>query len=119
MLLTLTQITLVILIGVYAMRTASVIFIREPFDPLMIVAAAAFVFSILVFHQPPTTSGKWSISIVVLCTIGCVANIFLFLKPDKTHSDPTNMTFSAISVVGWAIVGIYAALITLNITSVI
>jgi hypothetical protein len=112
--MTLIQTILVILIGVYAMRTASVIFIREPFDPLMIVAAAAFVFSLCVFHQPPASSGKWSIAVVVLCAIGCVANIFLFLKPDKAHSDPTNMTFSAVSVIGWAIVGLYAALITLN-----
>jgi hypothetical protein len=102
------QASLVVLAGVYALRASSVLFERGPFEPLMVVAALALVFSTAVFHRPPTGPGVWAISVAALCLVGVVANALLYLKPDKSHSDPTNLAFSAISVLGWAVVGAHA-----------
>jgi FtsH-binding integral membrane protein len=91
----LVQATLVVLAGIYAMRASSVLFIRQPLHPLMIVAALALVFSTAVFHRPPNAPGAWAIVVAVLCGVGVLANALLYLRPDKAHGDTTNLAFSA------------------------
>lgn len=108
MLFFVVQASLVVLAGVYALRASSVFFERGAFEPLAVVAALAFFFSTAVFHHPPIGSGAWAMSVAALCLVGVIANALLYLKPDKSHSDPTNLAFSAISVLGWFVVGAHA-----------
>ncbi|MGB8819145.1 MAG: hypothetical protein WCC66_14615 [Rhizobiaceae bacterium] len=111
MLFVITKAALVILAGVYAIRASSYFFEDAPFEPLMLVAAFAFVLSVVLFYRPPIASGLWLYAVVALCAIGVLANAMLYFAPDKTHSDAINLSFSAISIAGWAIVGAsYASL---------
>jgi hypothetical protein len=97
---------LVILAGVYAMRASGVLFHPQPLQPLMGVALFAFVMSVVLFQNPPTVPGPWLYTVIALCLIGVAANTMLFFAPDAAHNTPTNLTFSAVSIVGWAIVAI-------------
>ncbi len=114
MLFVVMKATLIILIGIYAMRASSVVFHREPFHPLMLVAALAFAVSLAAFHVPPTAPGAWSAVLALLCMVGVVANALLYARPDEAHGTPTSLTFSAVSVVGWAIVGVYSTLVAIG-----
>jgi fatty acid desaturase len=110
--LILSQIMIVILIGVYAIRAASVFFVRERFQPLMIVAALAFVFALVLFHLPPTQTGAWLYLVIAACLVGVAVNALLYFKPDQAHSRPTDLAFSAVSCVGWGVLaGVYSILI--------
>jgi hypothetical protein len=107
MFLVLSKAALVMLAGIYAMRGSSVLFVRQPFQPLMIVAVLAFLFSVTLFYRAPTKPGAWLYTVLALCLVGVVANGMLYFKPDASHSDPTNLTFSALSIVGWGLLAIY------------
>ncbi len=107
MFLVLSKATLVLLAGIYAMRGSSVLFERQRFDPLMIVAVLAFLFSVVLFYRPPTKLGIWLYTTVALCVVGLVANGMLYFKPDASHGDPTNLAFSALSIAGWGILAVY------------
>jgi hypothetical protein len=111
MLLILSRTALVILAGVYAMRATGVLFHPQPFQPLMVVAALAFVMSIILFQAPPTVPGWWLYTAIGLCVVGVIANTLLFFMPDAAHNTPTNLAFSAVSMVGWAIVAAANAVI--------
>jgi hypothetical protein len=106
MMIIIAKAALVVLAGVYAMRATSVLFNPEPFEPLMLVAAFAFVMSIVLFYRPPTSAGIWLYTAMALCLVGVVANTMLFLEPNDAHRDVTNLTFSLVSIVGWAAVGL-------------
>ncbi len=97
---------LVILAGVYAMRASGVIFHPQPLQPLMGVALFAFIMSVILFQNPPTVPGLWLYTVIGLCLFGVAANTMLFFAPDAAHNTPTNLAFSAVSIVGWAIVAI-------------
>lgn len=105
-----TKATLVILAGIYAMRATNVIFNPSSFNPMSLVAMFAFVMSFVLFNRLPTGPGVWAYSVIGLCLFGVVANTLLYFKPDPAHASPTNMSFSALSMIGWAIVALYAAL---------
>jgi hypothetical protein len=111
--LVITKVALVILAGVYATRSSDIFFRPVPFQPLMVVAGLAFVFSIVLFYKAPTTSGWWQYTVIGLCIAGVGANAMLFFAPDASHNSPTQLAFSAVSMVGWAIVGLSAALLTM------
>lgn len=112
MMFVITKTALVILAGIYAMRASSILFHPSPLTPLMLVALFAFIMSVVLFYRPPTTQGWWQYSIIGLCLIGVAANTMLFIAPDAEHGDPTNLTFSAISVAGWGIVALSSVLLT-------
>jgi uncharacterized membrane protein len=97
---------LVVLAGVYAMRASGVLFHPQPFQPLMVVALLAFIMSVVLFQNPPTVAGWWLYTVIGLCCVGVAANAVLFFAPDAAHNTPTNLTFSAVSIVGWAIVAL-------------
>ena len=110
MLLLLSQVILVILAGVYAMRASSVFFVRQRFQLLMVLAALAFLFALVLFHHPPAVAGTWLYVVVVACIVGMIVNGILYFAPDRAHATPTNLTFSAVTGIGWGILaGIYAA----------
>jgi hypothetical protein len=110
--LVVTKIALVILAGIYAMRASNALFDPADLQPLTFVAAFAFVISIVVFYRPPTVQGWWQYTVVGWSLIGVAANAILYIAPDASHSTPTNLAFSAVSVVGWAIVALSAVLLT-------
>jgi xanthine/uracil permease len=112
MMLVITKAVLVILAGIYAMRASSIVFPPSSFSPLWFVALFAFVMSLVLFYRPPTVQGWWQYTVIGLCLIGVAANAMLFLAPDAEHSDPTNMAFSAVSIVGWGIVCLSSILLT-------
>jgi hypothetical protein len=95
---------LVLMAGIYAIRATSVVFNPQPFEPLMLVAAFAFVMSVVIFYRGPTEVGPWLYTVVALSVIGVIANSMLFFAPDESHKDLTNLTFSALSIVGWAVI---------------
>ncbi len=105
MLIIATRISLIILAGVYAMRASNALFHPQPFQPLMVVALFAFIMSLVLFHNPPTTTGWWLYTVIALCFFGVAANTLLFIAPDKSHGTPINMAFSLVSIIGWAVVG--------------
>jgi hypothetical protein len=106
MLVIATRVSLVILAGVYAMRASNVLFHPQTFQPLMGVALFAFIMSLVLFHNPPTTPGWWLYTVIALCLVGVAANAMLLFAPDKLHNSPTNLAFSLVSVIGWAVVAI-------------
>jgi hypothetical protein len=108
----LTKIALVILAGVYAMRVSNTIFNPSPITPLWFVALFAFVMCLVFFYRPPVVRGTWQYTAIALCLVGVAANAMLFFAPDAAHGTPTNLTFSAVSVVGWGIVALSSALLT-------
>jgi hypothetical protein len=108
-----TKLALVMLAGIYAMRSTSIFFHPEPFEPLMIVAALAFLLSVFLFYRPPTAPGWWQFTVIGLCVAGVLANGFLYFAPDASHASPTQLAFSACSVAGWLIVALSAALLTM------
>jgi hypothetical protein len=101
-----TKVALVILAGVYARRASNTLFHPQPFTPLWGVALFAFVMSMIMFYNPPTARGVWLYTAVGLCLVGVAANTMLYFAPDAAHATPTNLTFSAVSIVGWAVVAI-------------
>lgn len=103
MFLLLSKIAIVVLAGVYAMRGSSVIFVRQPFQPLMIAAVFAFLLLVTLFYRAPTKPGIWLYTVVALCAVGMLTNAMLYFKPDAMHSDPTNMAFSAVGMAGWGV----------------
>jgi hypothetical protein len=106
MLMIATKTSLVVLAGVYAMRASNMLFNPQPITPLWGVAVFAFIMSIVYFYNPPTAAGWWLYTATGLCLVGVAANAMLFIAPDAAHGTPTNLAFSAVSVVGWAIVAI-------------
>jgi hypothetical protein len=112
MMLVATKAALVILAGVYAMRASDVIFQRAAFTPLWFVAVFAFLMTIVLFYRPPTVQGWWQYTAIGLCLVGVAANTMLLIAPDGDHGSPTDMAFSAVSIVGWAVVGLSSLLLT-------
>jgi hypothetical protein len=114
MMYALTRIILVILAGVYAMRSTTVLFHPSTFNPMSLVAVFAFVMSFVIFQKMPTGPGLWAYSLIGFSLMGVFANSMLYFRPDALHAGTTNMTFSAVSIVGWAIVAIYAGMASLG-----
>jgi hypothetical protein len=92
------------------MRSTNVLFHPSSFNPMSLVAVFAFVMSFVIFQKMPTGPRLWAYSLVGLCLFGVFANSMLYFKPDALHASSTNMAFSAVSIVGWAIVAIYAGM---------
>jgi hypothetical protein len=101
MLMIVSKTVLVVLAGVYAMRATGIIFHPQPLQPLMGVAAFAFVMAVVLFQNPPTVPGWQLYTVIGLCLFGVAANTMLFFAPDAAHNTPTNLAFSAVSMVGW------------------
>jgi hypothetical protein len=112
MMFVITKAALVVLAGIYAMRSSSILFHPTALTPLWFVALFAFIMTLILFYRPPTVPGWWQYTVIGLCLVGVVANAMLYLAPDAEHSDPTNMAFSAFSVVGWGIVCLSSILLT-------
>jgi hypothetical protein len=107
MFLILSKAAIVMLAGIYALRSSSVIFVRQPFQPLMIAAVFAFLLLLTIFYRAPTKPGMWLYTVVALCAVGALTNAMLYFKPDAMHSDPTNMAFSAFGMAGWGLLLVY------------
>jgi hypothetical protein len=114
MMIIITKATLVILAGIYAMRASSILFQPAAFTPLWFVALFAFVMTLILFYRPPTVPGWWQYTVIALCLVGVAANAMLYLAPDAEHGDPTNMTFSAASVIGWGIMCLSSAMLSVS-----
>jgi hypothetical protein len=117
MLLIATRVALVILAGIYAMRSSSVLFQPRPFEPLMVAAVFAFILAVVLFYVPPVVKGWWFYSAIALCLVGAAANAMLYFAPDELHNNPTDLVFSMVSMIGWAMVAIGLAARVLGLGS--
>jgi hypothetical protein len=97
-----SQAILVVLAGIYAMRASSALF-KGSFSPLSLLAGFIFIFSVVLFHKPPSSPGIWLYFVMVMCFAGALFNAKLLFYPDALHSDFTAMAFSATSMIGWGI----------------
>jgi hypothetical protein len=105
MIIVIPKILLVILIGIYAIRTSWFLF-SGVFSPLTPVAAIVFVICLFAFHRPPETTGTWFYSLVAIYVIGAIANASLLFSTAPVYSNTTNMTFSAVSLTCFIILGL-------------
>ncbi len=96
----LVQATLVILAGVYAIRGSGAFF-GQPVGPLSFVAMFAFISLLFFFYRPPSGPGAWATFAAVGALVGVIANAALLIAPDAAHATRLNLTFSAVSVIGW------------------
>jgi hypothetical protein len=88
---------LVVLIGIYAIRSSWFVF-SGSFSPLTPVAAAVMVLCIISFHRLPLELGMWFYVLMFVCVAGAIANASLLFATSPNYANPTNMAFSAISL---------------------
>ncbi|MGL5838963.1 MAG: hypothetical protein ACRCY3_10730 [Sphingorhabdus sp.] len=97
----LAQILLVILIGVYFIRTTWFLF--GVFSPLTPVAGIVLTICLLAFHKPPTATGAWFYTVIAMCVIGAIANFTLLYSTSPTYQNPTNQAFSWTSMISFVL----------------
>jgi hypothetical protein len=100
------QALLVILIGIYFIRTSWFLFIGQ-FSPLTPVAAIVLVTCLFAFHRPPTTLSQWYWALIAMCVAGAIANASLLFVSSPIYSNPTNTAFSMISLGCFVLLGGY------------
>lgn len=105
MMIVIPKILLVILIGIYAIRTSWFLF-SGIFSPLTPVAAIVFVICLFAFHQSPETTGTWFYILIATCVLGAIANASLLFVTAPVYSNATNMTFSAVSLACFIALGL-------------
>ncbi len=98
---------IIMLTGIYAMRGSSIIFVRQPFQPIMIAAVFAFMLLVTLFYRAQAKPGAWLYTVAALCVVGMATNAMLYFKPDAAHNDPVNLAFSAFGMVGWGWLAAY------------
>jgi hypothetical protein len=103
-LIALSKALLVILIGIYAIRSTWFIF-SGSFSPLTPVAAAVLILCIISFHRLPLEIGTWFYVLISICVLGAIANASLLFSTSPIYANPTNMTFSAISLGCFVLLG--------------
>jgi ABC-type polysaccharide/polyol phosphate export permease len=104
---------LVVLIGIYAIRSSWFIF-SGIFSPLTPVATGVLVLCIILFHRPPTEPGTWLYIVIFGSIAGAIVNGLLIFSSKATYSNPTNQVFSVISLVGWLILAIIYSSVLIN-----
>jgi hypothetical protein len=100
----LTQIALVLMAGIYAVRATYPLLGGEAFSPLTLVAAAVFFLIVALFHRLRKISGRLLYVVTGLCIVGMTVNGVLLFAPGASHANLTNSLFSATCVLGWGIV---------------
>jgi hypothetical protein len=88
---------LVILIGIYTIRSSWFIFSGN-FSPLTPVAAIVLVLCMMTFHRLPLAFGGWFYLVIAMCVMGAIANASLLFATSPTYTNPTNFVFSATSL---------------------
>lgn len=101
-----TQTALVLLAGVYAIRSTSWIFGADPFEPLFLLATAALGLTVFLFYRMPRQRGAALYAVIALCVAGFSVNALLLFAPSGVHDNPTNTVFSALCMAGWASVAV-------------
>jgi hypothetical protein len=98
------QALLVLLIGIYFIRTTWFLF-SGVFSPLTPVAAIVLTICLFAFHKLPAATGAWFYAVIAMCVIGAIANGLLLFSASPTYSNPTNHAFSMISMVSFILLG--------------
>jgi hypothetical protein len=93
----LSKALLVVLIGIYTIRTSWFIF-SGSLSPLTPVAAIVLILCVISFHRLPMEAGTWLYVLLAMCGIGAVANASLLFSTSPNYANPTNLAFSAISL---------------------
>ncbi len=100
----LSKALLVVLIGIYAIRSSWFIFSGNV-SPLTPVAAAVLVLRIISFHRLPLEVGTWFYVVIGMCVAGAFANASLLFVSSPIYANPTNIAFSAISLGCFVLLG--------------
>jgi hypothetical protein len=106
----LTQTALVLMAGIYAVRTTYPLLGGETFSPLTVLAGLVFLLTLALFHKLPKANGKILYIVVMLCIGGMVVNGLLLFAPGGAQAGLIKTLFSATCVVGWGVVAVAAAL---------
>jgi hypothetical protein len=93
------KILLVILIGVYFIRTTW--FFWGVFSPLTPVAGIVLTICLFAFHKPPTETGAWFYGVIAMCVVGAIANFSLLYSTAPAYQNPTNQAFSWTSMISF------------------
>jgi glucose uptake protein GlcU len=109
----LTQATLVVLTGMYAVRASWFLF-SGVLSPLTPVAVACVTACVYLFHRAPTQPGTYLWAVMIGCVIGAIANAVLLTSADPAYRNATNLMFSGLSTVLWLAL---AALLWLSATA--
>jgi hypothetical protein len=102
-----TRIALVLMAGIYAMRSTYWIFGGEPFQPLSLLAAAVLALVVVLFYRLPTQRGPALFVVIALSVVGFAVNALLLWVPGAAHNNPTHAAFSVACMAGWAIVALH------------
>jgi hypothetical protein len=95
---------LVILIGIYAIRSSWFIF-SGIFSPLTPIAAIVLVLCVIAFHTPPSSIGPWFFTLLATFAVGAVANFLLLFASGEASADPVNRAFSLVSMLCFLALG--------------
>jgi hypothetical protein len=98
------QALLVILIGIYFIRTSWFLF-SDMLSPLTPVAAVVLITCLFAFHRPPTSLSLWFWGLMAICVLGAITNATLLFSASPMYSNPTNTAFSAISLGCFVLLG--------------
>jgi hypothetical protein len=98
------QALLVILIGIYFIRTSWFLF-SDMLSPLTPVAGIVLVACLFAFHRPPTTLSLWFWALMAICVAGAIANASLLFSASPIYANPTNTAFSMISLGCFVLLG--------------
>jgi hypothetical protein len=100
MIYAMTQATLVVLIGMYAIRASWFLF-NGLWSPLTPVAAACVVLCVYLFHRAPVQPGPYLWTVVAACVVGAIANAVLLTSTAPAYRNATNLMFSGTSAFLW------------------
>jgi hypothetical protein len=108
------QALLIILMGIYFVRTSWFLFSGK-FSPLTPVAAIVLITCLFAFHRPPTTLSLWFWALIAMCVAGAIANASLLFVSSPIYANPINRAFSMISLGCFVMLGGYWALAAMRI----
>jgi hypothetical protein len=100
----LTQALLVLLIGIYLVRTTWFLF-TGVFSVLTPVAGIVLLVCLFAFNRPPMPGTVWFYIVLATYLIGAVANLSLLFSSSPTYSNSTNYIFSWVSMLSFAVLG--------------
>jgi RsiW-degrading membrane proteinase PrsW (M82 family) len=104
----LTQASLVLMAGIYAIRSTYTTLGGEAFSPLSLLAALVFALVFFLFYRLNRVNGKRLYVVIGLCIVGMAVNGVLLFAPGASHANLTNSMFSATCVLGWGIVAAFS-----------
>jgi hypothetical protein len=97
---------LVIMAGIYAIRSTYTILGSKEFEPLSILAAIVFCLTVFLFYRLTKLSIRFLYTVMGLCVVGLAVNSMLLFSAYKNHDNPIEAAFSGFCMFGWLVVAL-------------